>query len=371
MEDSAIDLKAKGDEFFDCEDFPSSLKFRQEYLEKVSEPSDVIDAHLAIAKVYSTSPYYINEAIKAYEKAIEVAGENIPKVVEILATLAKMLCKAAKPDAGLSQFENALTLGSTIKDDKSCAYYNALVEFGRVVLLMDTEGAQAKAMKAVLEAEEGTRRVAGEGSQFHALALAALAEAKKTAGDVEGCIEFNEKAVASKALTELEEARVLTHLGSAYSEKDEMVAKALQCYQRAVELRSKHYSNGEKHFSVAEIYMDIAAEYDVMKQPQKAVEALEKSVPYLSLPSEVMDIQWAWLRKAYASSGLSEDEAKDRYRSVKTLRKQSEMSKHRLPAPERNKEKTKESFLPEAPKKKAQSSKTKNNTKSSKNKKKK
>lgn len=121
MESSIEELKKKGDEAFDLEDFPTALKLREEYLESLQKSDaenkqrQIVEAHLLLAKVYCTSPYYINDAVKQYDKAANLAGEDIPLVVKVLVQLAKMLYRAAKPDAALSQFESAIQLGSTIK----------------------------------------------------------------------------------------------------------------------------------------------------------------------------------------------------------------------------------------------------------------
>lgn len=133
-------------------------------------------------------------------------------------------------------------------------------------------------------AVEGARRVFGDASPEYALALAGLGEAKKAAGEIDGAIVDMELALASGTLNDLDTSRVLTHLGTAYSEKDgaDAGAKTLECFTRAVQLRSKCFANGAQHFLVAEIQLDIAAEHWEAKRFAEALAALEAAVPYLA-----------------------------------------------------------------------------------------
>ncbi len=130
---------------------------------------------------------------------------------------------------------------------------------------------------------EGAHRVYGDGPEY-CLALAGLGEAKKAAGDIDGAIADMERALAPGTLNDLDTSRVLTHLGTAYSEKDSADAgpKTLECFTRAVQLRSQCFANGARHFMVAEIQLDIAAEHWEAHRFADALTALEASIPYLA-----------------------------------------------------------------------------------------
>jgi tetratricopeptide (TPR) repeat protein len=188
----------------------------------------------------------------------------------------------------------------------------------------------------------------------------ALGECKRAAADNEGCIEMIENALTTKKLSPKDEARALTFLGSAYSELEGQTEKSLECFEKAIAMRTKLFSNGAEHFSVAEVYLDVAAEYHELGQHDKTVESLEKCIPYLNLPSSVLDVQFAWLKKALELSGMSSEEAQERYRSVKRLRKLTDKSRKKLPAPIKEKAAVQASFLPPPPKK---NPKKKNNNK--------
>jgi tetratricopeptide (TPR) repeat protein len=251
----------------------------------------------------------------------------------------------------------------TIKEqDKGESYYYALIEFGRAVLNINAEGGQAKAAKALVEAVDGTRAAQGEYSELHALALLALGEAKKAAEDYDGCIELIEKALTTKKLPPLDHSRALCFLGSAYSEKPGQAQKSLECYLEAIALRTTLCANGAENMMVAEVYLDVAAEHYELGQQLKTVEALEKCIPFLSLPDHVVDVQFAWLRKALEAAQLSEDEAQERYRRIKQTRKTAQAAKRRLAGPVKDKAAVANSFLPAVklpPKKKQQGGKKK------------
>lgn len=204
---------------------------------------------------------------------------------------------------------------------------------------------------ALHEAVEGAARVYGPLSEPYCLALAGLGEAKKAAGDNQGAVEDMERALAPNVLGPLDQARVLTHLGTAYSELERADAaqRTLECFTQAVQVRSRCFSNGARHFMVAEIQLDIAAEHWQAQRFTDALAALEAAVPYLHLPDKAMDVQWAWLRKCYEQAGLSQDEAAERYRAIKTTRKQVEAARRRLPAPKKDPAASKGSFLPPDP----------------------
>jgi tetratricopeptide (TPR) repeat protein len=182
--------------------------------------------------------------------------------------------------------------------------------------------------------------VYGNDSVQCALAWAGLGEVKKIAGDMDGAIADMERALALNLLSDLDASRVLTHLGSAYSEvhAEKASPKTLECFERAVRLRGQCFVNGNKHFLVAEIQLDIAAEHWEAKRFVEALAALEAAVPYLSLPEKAMEIQWSWLRKCYEQAGLTVEEASERYRNMKTLRKQVERQRRRLPARKEDKD---------------------------------
>ncbi len=250
----------------------------------------------------------------------------------------------------------------TIREqDKGESYFYALIEFGRAVLNINAKGGQDKAAKALVEAVEGTRAALGEYSELHALALIALGEAKKAAEDFDGCIELIERALTTKKLAPLDQARALTFLGSAYSEKEGQTQKSLECFSEAIALRRGVFANGEEHMMVAEVYLDVAAEQHELGQPLKTVEALEKCIPFLSLNDNVVDAQFAWLRKALEAAQLGEEEAQERYRRVKQTRRTAQAAKRRLPAPAKDKAAVASSFLPavKVPPKKKQGQKKK------------
>ena len=165
------------------------------------------------------------------------------------------------------------------------------------MLNINAKDGQEKALKALVESVDGTREHLGEFSELHALALVALAECKKAAEDWDGCIEAIEKALTTKLLSPLDEARAWTHLGAAYSEKDDMQVKTIECFLNAIRIRSGPFANGEQHMMVAEVYLDVAAEYYELQQFGKTMEALEKCIPYLSMNDHIVDAQYMWLKK--------------------------------------------------------------------------
>ena len=59
----------------------------------------------------------------------------------------------------------------------------------------------------------------------------------------------------------------------------------------------------------------------------------------------------AWLKKALQSSGVSSEEAEERYRNVKRQRKQTDKVRKKLPGPVKEKAAVQASFLPPEPKK--------------------
>ncbi len=125
-----------------------------------------------------------------------------------------------------------------------------------------------------------------------------------------------------------------------------MAQKALQCYEEAIALRKGVFANGEEHMMVAEVYLDVAAEHYELGQFMQTVEALERCIPYLSLNDNVVDAQFAWLRKALEASKMDADEAQERYRKLKQTRKTAQAGKRRLPAPTKDKKAVADSFLP-------------------------
>ena len=316
-----------------------------------------VDALIALGGVYATSVFHQAETTKQFERAVELASaaEDVPLICTILTALARTLYRAMQPDAALSQFQRAIQLGQEIKEKDPKPYYAALIEFGRVSTNMNAKGGKEKAFKALDEAVTGSREL-GEYTQLHADALVAMAEWKKNTGDLEGCIELVEQALTTKKLTKLEEARALTYLGAAQSEQEGGTEAALESYGKAVELRVASHANGAEHHSVAEVYIDIAAEHFERQDYPATIEALERCIPFLNLPREVLDVQFAWYKKALSLDGLEGDPLKERYRQLKQRRKEVERSRVRLPAPKKEVAEVASSFLPTpinlAPKKK-------------------
>ena len=351
-------LKERGDEAFDREDMPLCLTLRQELVADTlaaaeSSVREKVDAHVLLARVYGTSPHYEKERNKQFELAVEIAAaaDDVALICQVLTKLAGVLFRAMEPDAALSQFQRAIKLGQEIKERDSEPYFRALIEFGRVTLNINAEGGQEKALKALLEAVEGSKAL-GEYTELHALALSALAECKKASEDYDETIELIDKALTTEKLSEFDQARALTFQGTAYSEKEGGTQRALECYSKAMDIRARIHANGREHYSVAEVLIDVAAEYHELGQGIKVCESLENAIPYLNLPDQVIDVQWAWLKKSLQDLGdLSSDEVRERYQKTKKRRKDSQRTRKRLPAP---KTEGQASFLPInlAPKKK-------------------
>ena len=103
---------------------------------------------------------------------------------------------------------------------------------------------------------------------------------------------------------------------------------------------------------MAEILIDVAAEYHEMGNAAKTADALEAAIPYLNLPDQVVDVQLAWYNKVLKDL----PDGSERYQATKQRRREIKKTKARLPSPKKDDAAVKASFLPEgatlAPKKK-------------------
>lgn len=310
------------------------------------------------APSYASSPHHVREMTKQFELAVGVATEagDVPLVCNTLTQLARTLYRAMQPDLSLTQFQNVLKLSSTLKPDHVAPYVNALIEFARVTLNMNVEGASEKASKALEEAlaDCTSSPSLGPSCELYALALLARGEVRKAAGDFDGAISDLQTALAEEGegkyrfpLSVVDRTRGMTHLGSAWSEKEGAEETALRLYETASRLRSGLTAAGETHPSVAEVLLDVAAEQFSLKRYDEAARTLERCIPYLGLPEKVLEVQWSWLRKALELANVSEDEAKERYRACKEKRKHTDKTRRKLPAPAKDKKEVEASFLPQ------------------------